>query len=51
MVHWSISGPLPMQSFVHPGDARIPDIRLRQIVPPTLPGAVPNVERAPPRGD
>ncbi len=51
MVHQSISGPLPMQPFFHPKNTRIPDIRLLWIVPQALPGAVPNVERAPPRGD
>ncbi len=51
MVRWSISWPLPMQSFFHPRDAHIPDIRLRQIVLPRLPGAVPHVEQTLPRGN
>jgi hypothetical protein len=51
MVHQSISGPLPIQPFFHPSEVRIPDIWLRQIVPPTLPGAVPNMEQAPSRDD
>ncbi len=51
MVHWSISRPLSMHPFVHLRDVCIPDIRLCLIVLPALPGAIPNVEQAPPRGD